>query len=112
MGATLSIDDFGTEYSSLSYLKRFPFNTLKIDRAFVTGINNDEFDRALVQSITTVAHNRDMLVIAEGVETPEQLETLRGIGAEEVQGFYFSQPLASDDFHTFVRQWQPSTATA
>ena len=106
MGASLSIDDFGTGYSSLSYLKRFPFNTLKIDRAFVTGINNDEFDRALVHSITTVAHNRNMLVIAEGVETSEQLETLRDIGCEEVQGFYFSKPLDTTAFSDFVRDWR------
>ena len=106
LGTSLSIDDFGTGYSSLSYLKQFPFNTLKIDRAFMTTIDSDDFDQALVQSITTVAHNRLIRVIAEGVETREQLAMVRTIGCEEVQGFYFSRPLSSSAFFEFTRAWQ------
>lgn len=89
----LSIDDFGQGYSSLSYLHRFPINTLKIDRSFVSRMNSDDENLEIVQTITTLAHTLGMDVIAEGVETAEQLAQLRALGCEFGQGYFFSTPL-------------------
>ncbi len=97
MGVQISIDDFGTGYSSLNYLKRFPIDTLKIDKSFVTEINSDPEDAAIVNSIITLAHALKLNVIAEGVETEEQLEYLRALGCDEVQGFLFSKALSVDE---------------
>ncbi len=92
-GIRLSVDDFGTGYSSLSYLKRFPIDTLKIDRSFVCDINADADDAAIVKAITAMGHSLDIRVVAEGVETEEQLQFLRELRCNEVQGFYFSPPV-------------------
>src|SRR5699024_8994016 len=81
LGVSLSLDDFGTGYSSLSYLKRFPINTLKIDRSFITDIEHSAQDWAITQAIMDMAHNLDMKVVAEGVETQRQLEILTDMGA-------------------------------
>lgn len=97
MGIRLSIDDFGTGYSSLSYLKRFPIDTLKIDQSFVKDITTDSDDNAIVSTIIAMAHNLRLKVIAEGVETKEQLEILREKNCDEVQGYFFSHPLAEAD---------------
>ena len=90
----LSIDDFGQGYSSLSYLHRFPIDTLKIDRSFVSLMNSDD-NFEIVRTITTLAHTLGMDVIAEGVETSEQLAQLKGLGCEFGQGYFFSKPLNS-----------------
>jgi diguanylate cyclase (GGDEF)-like protein len=97
-GLRLSLDDFGTGYSSLAYLKRFPFNSVKIDRAFVTDITTNAGDAAIAKAIIGMGHGLQLKVIAEGVETAEQLQLLREIGCDQIQGFYFSQPLPADEF--------------
>jgi diguanylate cyclase (GGDEF)-like protein len=91
----LSIDDFGTGYSSLSYLPRFPINTLKIDRSFVSRMTSDAENLEIVRAIVTLAQSIDMDTIAEGIETPEQLEQLRMLGCGFGQGYWFSRPLDS-----------------
>jgi EAL domain-containing protein (putative c-di-GMP-specific phosphodiesterase class I) len=95
LGVRLSIDDFGTGYSSLGYLQRYPFNTLKIDRSFIAGIGSDS-SRRLVETIITMAHGLGLEVIAEGVETAEQLTFLRSRGCNLAQGFLFSHSVAAE----------------
>ncbi len=98
IGVGISIDDFGTGYSSLNYLKNFPIDYLKIDRAFVRDIVNDSNDVKIVKAIITLAHNLQLRVIAEGVETKEQLKFLKKHNCDEIQGYLFSKPIAPDTF--------------
>ncbi len=93
LGIDLNMDDFGTGYSSLSYLHRFPIDTLKIDRAFINLMGNNAEDSAIVNTIITLAHNLDMTVTAEGVETVEQLMKLQLMSCDYGQGYYFSRPV-------------------
>ncbi|MBF0614355.1 MAG: EAL domain-containing protein [Magnetococcales bacterium] len=102
MNLQLSIDDFGTGYSSLSYLKRFPIHALKIDRAFVRDIIADPDDAAITKTIISMAKNLNLQVVAEGVAAPDQLEFLRTLGCDLVQGFLFSQPVPPEEIALFL----------
>ncbi|MGM0543402.1 MAG: putative bifunctional diguanylate cyclase/phosphodiesterase [Pseudomonadota bacterium] len=110
----VAIDDFGTGHSSLAYIKTLPFSTLKIDRAFVMDLEESDVDRQLARTITQLAHSVGCDVVAEGIETYGQAQYLRRIGCEIAQGYYYSRPLAADDFIDWCDHWQshlPPTAT-
>ncbi|MBL7005325.1 MAG: EAL domain-containing protein [Gammaproteobacteria bacterium] len=98
MGFSLAIDDFGTGYSSLEYLKCLPIDVLKIDQSFVRDIGSDSNDDAIVQTIISLANNLDLCALAEGVETPQQLDFLKQNECDCYQGYYFSKPLKADKF--------------
>jgi diguanylate cyclase (GGDEF)-like protein len=102
MGVRMAIDDFGTGYSSLSSLQRFPIKALKIDQSFVREITSNPNDQAIAQAIVGLAHALKLELIAEGIETPEQLSALMELGCENGQGFYFSPPLAAQDIRAMV----------
>ncbi|MDP4528179.1 EAL domain-containing protein [Alkalimonas delamerensis] len=102
-GIHLAMDDFGTGYSSLAYLKQFPLNTLKIDKAFVDDMGTAR-GRNMVDTIVTIAHNLSLTVVAEGVEVKQQLDMLKQLRCEVIQGYYYSKPLSADDFTQFLRQ--------
>jgi EAL domain-containing protein (putative c-di-GMP-specific phosphodiesterase class I) len=101
MGITLAIDDFGTGYSSMNYLKRLPFNTLKIDRSFIIDAPTKTQDKAIVTTIAQLAHNLNMTIVAEGVETQEQYELVKSVTQtnteNHIQGFLFSRPVSEEE---------------
>lgn len=104
MGVSLALDDFGTGYSSLSYLKRFPIHTLKIDKAFVDDIDKSDRDLKMVDSIITIAHNMGLSVVGEGVEQTAQLNILRALNCEEIQGYIFSKAIKETEFTLLLQQ--------
>jgi len=104
MGVLVSVDDFGTGYSSMSYLRRLPIDKLKIDRVFINEIVSRPEDASIVRAIVSLAHSLRLKVVAEGVETPAQLDFLKAVGCDEYQGFHFSRPLPSREFERVVRE--------
>jgi len=106
MGVHISMDDFGTGYSSLSYLKQFPLNSLKIDRSFVSDITFDPCDVAIASAVVALGQGLNINVVAEGVETQEQLECLRQLGCQEMQGFFFSKPVAPLEAVKLLKNYQ------
>lgn len=112
LGARIAMDDFGTGYSSLSYLKRFPIDTLKLDQSFVRELSTDPEDAAIAAAIISMAHTLALTVVAEGVETEEQLSFLREQGCDRIQGYLFSAPLSATELTRFLvdqKSLTPST---
>ncbi|MHC8383411.1 putative bifunctional diguanylate cyclase/phosphodiesterase [Pseudomonas sp. LB3P14] len=112
LGVRLAIDDFGTGYSSLSYLRRFPIDVLKIDQSFIRGLSSDSNDAALVSAIISLGRSLKLTIIAEGVETLEQLDFLKAHQCEEGQGYYFSKAVEPDAFVRYLGSVNPSSSAA
>ncbi|KPH61034.1 diguanylate phosphodiesterase [Pseudoalteromonas porphyrae] len=108
-GIHLAMDDFGTGYSSLAYLKQFPLNTLKVDKAFIDDMKTER-GRNMVDSIVTIAHNLDLHVVAEGVEQADQITILKELNCETMQGYYYSKPLSKAEFTVFLEKQQSESA--
>lgn len=105
-GISISIDDFGTGYSSLSYLHYFPIDTLKIDQKFVRDMNKDEGAMALIKSIIALGKNMKMKIIAEGVENKDEATTLKALGCDLAQGYYFAKPMPEADVTSLLKNWE------
>ncbi len=106
MGVHLSIDDFGTGYSSLSYLKKLPVDEIKVDKSFVIDMVTDADSAAIVRSTIELAHNLNLQVVAEGVETQEILDRLIALGCDKAQGYFFSRPLPADEFQSWLMNYR------
>ena len=105
LGIVIALDDFGTGYSSLSYLRRFPFDKIKIDRSFIRDIADPDA-AAIVRAVVSIGERLGMGIVAEGVETAEQLELVRLEGCAQVQGFLFSRPLSPTDARAYIMDTQ------
>ncbi len=112
IGVRIAIDDFGTGYSSMAYLKRFPVDIVKIDRSFVEDMATNKDSTAIAAAIIAMGHTLQKEIIAEGVETLEQLELLRAQGCDHIQGYYFSRPVGAEDFARFARGHLAKSASA
>ena len=111
LGMQLAIDDFGTGYSSLSYLHRFPTDTLKIDRSFVSSMENSAEDHDIVETIISLGQKLSMKLVAEGIDSPEQLKLLKIAGCHYGQGYLFSRPLSVEQATQFLEQSLGSTVS-
>jgi EAL domain-containing protein (putative c-di-GMP-specific phosphodiesterase class I) len=98
----LALDDFGVKYSSLDYLQRLPIDVLKIDRIFVSGVNANSVNRAIIQAIIAVARELNFEVSAEGIETREEMETLKALGCDTLQGYFFSGAVPAKEITGFM----------
>lgn len=112
LGVVISIDDFGTGFSSLSYVKRLPVDRLKIDQSFIRDVISNPSDRAIVSAVVNLAHSLHMDVVAEGVESAEQLECVRAAGCDAVQGYYFGRPMSAPQFEDFLSNGRHIAAVA
>jgi EAL domain-containing protein (putative c-di-GMP-specific phosphodiesterase class I) len=112
MGVSVAIDDFGIGYSSLSHLKQFPFDTIKIDRSFIKDIPGDAADAAITHAIIAMGKSLNIMVVAEGVETAEQWRFLRERGCDEIQGYYCSEPIGAEQFALLARSNTPHLTAA
>ncbi len=112
IGVELAIDDFGTGFSSMNYLKQFPVHRLKIDQSFMRGIENNVEDRSITKAIIKLGHSLGLKVIAEGVETEEQMEFLRIRHCQEAQGYLISRPIEAEELAEFIRRYSPEVRTA
>ena len=114
LGVLVSVDDFGTGYSSMSYLQRFPIDKLKIDRTFINEVTSSNDDASIVSAIVSLGHTLKLKVIAEGVETPEQLEFLQMLGCDQYQGYHYSAAMPANEFADLIRggnrSEEPATA--
>jgi EAL domain-containing protein (putative c-di-GMP-specific phosphodiesterase class I) len=104
MGLRVALDDFGNGYSNLSHLRALPIDVLKIDRSFVAELRNSPNDAVIVDSVISLAHNLRMIVVAEGVESTEQLVHLRTAGCDQVQGYLFSRPVPADEARALIER--------
>jgi EAL domain-containing protein (putative c-di-GMP-specific phosphodiesterase class I) len=103
MGLRLSLDDFGTGYSSLTYLKRFPIDSVKIDQSFVRNLTTNPDDAAIARAVVAMTHSLNLTVVAEGVETLQQLQFLKELGCDEAQGYFVGRPIAAEAFEKIIR---------
>jgi len=108
IGVSIAIDDFGTGHSSLSYLKKFPINTLKIDKSFIIDIVRNEEDKIIVETIVSMAHSLGFITVAEGVESLEHVQMLKNMGCNQLQGYHFSRPIPKDEFIKFLQNYLPN----
>ena len=106
LGVSIAIDDFGTGHSSLAYLKKFPIDTLKIDRSFITHIVEDEEDRIIAQTIISMAHSLGLKTVAEGVETQEHVDMLQNMECDILQGYFYSKPIDKDNFIKYIKAYK------
>ena len=102
IGVSIAMDDFGTGYSSLSYLLKFPFDKIKIDKSFISAIDEDKAARDVLRTIGSLGKTLGIRITAEGVETQEQVNFLRAIACDQLQGFFFAKPLRADDIPAFL----------
>ena len=102
LGVKISIDDFGTGYSSLTYVKQFPVDRLKIDQCFIRNLTSDPNDAVIIRTIVSLGHSLELEVVAEGVESREQMQLLRFEGCHEMQGYYFAKPMPAAEFIAFA----------
>jgi len=110
LGVKISMDDFGTGFSALSYLRRFPFDKLKIDRSFISDLSHDDNALAIVRAVTTMAISLGMITTAEGVETADELAQVRLLGCTEVQGYFISRPQSIEIITRLIAEFAPRRA--